>query len=103
MQDIKKVKLSLCLINYALSHEDVWGSRCIHPPILDLGTSWRQVVSFTARSLYPRGKDPGTHFIGSWVDPRIGLHDVKKRKNLHCRDSNFDHSAVQPVASRYTD
>jgi hypothetical protein len=35
------VKLSLCLINKALCHVDVWGSRCIDPRFLDLRTSWR--------------------------------------------------------------
>jgi hypothetical protein len=29
---------------------------CIDPYFLDLGTSWRWVVSFTPRPLYPRGK-----------------------------------------------
>jgi hypothetical protein len=37
----KNVKLSLCLIKYALRHEDVWGSGCIDPHFLGLGTSWR--------------------------------------------------------------
>jgi hypothetical protein len=27
-----KIKLSLCLINYASHHEDVWGSGSIAPP-----------------------------------------------------------------------
>jgi hypothetical protein len=36
-----KVKLSLCLTNYALRHGGVWGSGCIDPNFLDLGTSWR--------------------------------------------------------------
>jgi hypothetical protein len=31
---IKRLKLSLC-------HEDVWGSGCIDPRILDLDISWR--------------------------------------------------------------
>jgi hypothetical protein len=35
-----KLKLSLCLINYALRHDGVWG-RCIDSRFLDLGTSWR--------------------------------------------------------------
>jgi hypothetical protein len=35
-----QVKLSLCLIDKALRHEDVWGTGCIDPGILDLGTSW---------------------------------------------------------------
>jgi hypothetical protein len=24
-------------------------------------------------ALYPRGKDPGTHYTGGWVGPRAGL------------------------------
>jgi hypothetical protein len=59
-----------------------WGNVCIDPYFLDLGTSWRWVVSFTSRPLYPRGKAPGTHSIGSWVDPRAGVDDVEKRKFL---------------------
>jgi hypothetical protein len=34
------------------------GSGRIDPRFLDLGTSWRWVVSFTPRPLYPRGKSP---------------------------------------------
>jgi hypothetical protein len=49
-----KVKLSLYLTNEALRHEGVWGNGCIDPYSLDLGTSWRWVVSFTPRPLYPR-------------------------------------------------
>jgi hypothetical protein len=45
----EEYKLSLCLINYALCHEDVWRSECIDPRILDLSSSWRWVVSFTSR------------------------------------------------------
>jgi hypothetical protein len=53
-----KVELSLCLTNLTLRHEDVWGSGCIDPGFLDLGTIWRSVVSFTPRPLYPCGKSP---------------------------------------------
>jgi hypothetical protein len=34
-----KVTLSLYLTNEALRHEGVWGSGCIDPHFLDLGTS----------------------------------------------------------------
>jgi hypothetical protein len=34
------------------------GSGCIDPHFLDLGTSWRWVVNFTPRPLYPREKSP---------------------------------------------
>jgi hypothetical protein len=54
----KKVKLSLCLANQALRHEDVSGSGCIDPHSLDLGTSCRWVGGFTPLPLYPRGKSP---------------------------------------------
>jgi hypothetical protein len=37
---VKGKKLSPCLTNYKLRHE-VWGSGCIDPHCLDLGTSWR--------------------------------------------------------------
>jgi hypothetical protein len=49
-----KVKLPLWLTNLALRHEGVWGSGCIDPHFIDLGTSWRWVVSFMSRPLYPR-------------------------------------------------
>jgi hypothetical protein len=35
-----------------------WGSGCIDPRFLDLVTSWRWVVSFTPRPVYPWGKSP---------------------------------------------
>jgi hypothetical protein len=43
-------------------------SECIDPRFLDLGTS-RTIVSFTHRPLYPRGKDPDTHWIGGSLNP----------------------------------
>jgi hypothetical protein len=52
-----------------VSHEGVWGSGCIDPRFLDLGISWRWVVSFTLRSLYPRGKSLRYRLYG-----RLGGH-----------------------------
>jgi hypothetical protein len=74
---IKKVKLSLCLTNQALRYEGVWGSGHIDPHFLDLGTSWRWVVSFTPLPVYPRGKSP-RYPLG----PRTGLNDIERRKFL---------------------
>jgi hypothetical protein len=73
-----KAKLSLRLTDYALCHEDVWGSGCVELCILDLGTRWRWVVSITSRPLYPRGKSPGTYWVGGWVGSRTSLDDVEK-------------------------
>jgi hypothetical protein len=49
-----KVKLSLCLLNYALCLEDIRGSWRYSSTILDLGIRWRWVVNFTLRSLWPQ-------------------------------------------------
>ena len=37
------------------SREGMWGSGNITPLILNVGTRWRSVATFTPRSLYPRG------------------------------------------------
>jgi hypothetical protein len=37
---------------------------------------------FHAPAALPLGKEPGTHWIRGWVDPRAGLDDVEKRKFL---------------------
>jgi hypothetical protein len=71
-----KVKLSLCLINTALRHEGVWGRGCIDPHFLDRGTSW-STVSRSCR-FTPGERAAGTHWIGSWVDPRDCLDDLEK-------------------------
>jgi hypothetical protein len=46
------------VLNEAPRHEDVLGSGGIAPRILNPGTRWRWVVSFTPRPLYPRSKSP---------------------------------------------
>jgi hypothetical protein len=52
------------------------------PHFLDLGASWRWVVSFTPRPRYPRERTAGIHWIGGWVDLRASLNDVEVRKFL---------------------
>jgi hypothetical protein len=42
VQQTKKVKLPLCISNWALCREDVWGGGYIDPHILDRGISWRR-------------------------------------------------------------
>jgi hypothetical protein len=93
------VKLSLALIHSASRLEDVWGSGGIAPQFLTsaLGRSewsaWRP-CRFTSRE-----KALGTHCIGGWVGPRVGLNVMEKRK-ISCpyREWNPDSSAVHPVA-----
>jgi hypothetical protein len=48
---------------------------------LDLGTSWRSVVTFTPLPLYPRDRAPGNQWIVGWVGPRA-MDDMEKWKLL---------------------
>jgi hypothetical protein len=43
------------------------------------------------------------HLIGGWVDPELVWTTWKGEKSSPYRESNSDPSAVEPVASRYTD
>jgi len=55
-------------------------------------------------SFAPRGRAPGTHWIGGWVGPRTVLDAVVKRKiPSPRRQSNPRTLIVQPVAQCYTD
>jgi hypothetical protein len=63
--------------------------------ILDLGTRWRWVVSFTPLPLCP-----STDCIGGLVSPRVGLDCGEDDKS--CPSGNRTR-AVQSVASRYTE
>jgi hypothetical protein len=56
------------------------------------------------RVIYPRIKDPGTHWTESWVGPRAGLDTEARGKILClCQGSNLDRPVVQSVARHYTD
>jgi hypothetical protein len=59
----KKINLSLCLINGAARHEDVWGSRGIAPPFL---TSALNGSEWSVSRPGPRGKSPPCPWMGDW-------------------------------------
>jgi hypothetical protein len=61
-----------------LRHEGVCRSECIDPHFLDLATSWRWVVNFTPRPLYPRGKSPRYTLDRRLGGPRSGLFGEEK-------------------------
>jgi hypothetical protein len=71
------------------------------PHISDLGTRWRQVVSFTPWLLYPQGKSPDTHWKGGWVGPRASLDAVVKRK-IPSLWWDLNPLIIQPIAQCYT-
>jgi hypothetical protein len=55
-------------------------------------------------TLCTRGKDPGTHWTGGWVDPRAGLDTEATGKILcPCLGSNPFCPVFQVVVRHYTD
>jgi hypothetical protein len=77
-----------------------WGSGGIAPLILDLGTRWRWVVSFTPRPLYPQGKSP-------WypLNRRLGGPQSRSRRGGEEKNSQplpgLEHPIIQPVSQCY--
>jgi hypothetical protein len=65
-----------------------WGSGSRAPRILDLGTRWRRVVSFTPGHFTARERASGIHWIGDWVGPRAGLDAVVRKIPNPYGDSN---------------
>jgi hypothetical protein len=88
--------LSLCLTKHH-TMKTYWGSGGIAPRILDLGTRWMWVVSFTLRPLYPQGK--GLRYpLGGRLDgsQRCSGHGGEDQNSLEPR-------SFSPQLSRYTD
>jgi hypothetical protein len=80
------------------------GSECIDPHFIDVGTSWRWLVSFTPLPIYPRIKSTRYPLDRGLGGPQYRSGRRGENNNSwHYRDSNSDPSVVQPVASRYTD
>jgi hypothetical protein len=73
------------------------------PRILNLGTSQIERSASPFGRFTPGERGSVTHWTRGWVGPRTGLDNVQRRKILPYRDLNSDLSAVQPVASCYTD
>jgi hypothetical protein len=80
-----KVKVTLWSTNSALHHEGVWGSGCIDPHFLDLGTNCSEWSASRPGRFTPGERAPDTH----WVDPRSGLDNVEKKKFLTLPELEF--------------
>jgi hypothetical protein len=102
----KTYKVIPVLFNWAPRHEGVlreWNYSTTHSMTSALDADeWS--ASLAGRFTH-RERDPGTHWIGGWVNPRAFLDAVVKRKIPGCchRESNPRTPIVQPVAQRYTD
>jgi hypothetical protein len=99
---VKKVKLSLWfLLTEHHATKAYWGSGGIAPCILDLGTRWRWVASFTPRPLYPQEKSrwyPSDRRLGglqSWSGRGGGEKNSQPLPGT-------EPSIIQPVDQRYT-
>jgi hypothetical protein len=80
---IESISSNVCMLSLCLSMgEGVWGSGCIDPYFLHLGSSWRWVVSFTPQPLYPRGKSTRYPLDRRLGGPQNRSGYVKKRKFL---------------------
>jgi hypothetical protein len=81
-------------VNWALCHEDMWGSGRIAPPLLTwtlYGIEWS--ASRPCRFI------PGTHWIGCMC-PRADLGAVEKRKILDFWESNPGRPVRRPLLHR---
>jgi hypothetical protein len=95
-----KVQLPLCF-NLALLHGGLLGNGGITPLILDLGTRWRWVVSFTPCLLYPQGKSPWYPLGRRLGGPQSRSGHGGEEKNFQPL-SGFEPSIIQPVSQCYT-
>jgi hypothetical protein len=77
-----KVKLSLSFLNWSPRHEGLLGSGGIPPRIIELGTRWRWVVSFTPWPLYPRGKS-----LWYLLDRRLGGPQIRSGRGSEEKNS----------------
>jgi hypothetical protein len=97
-----KSKVDICaLFNRTPRHEDVLGSGGTAPLILDPGTRWRWVVSFTPRPLYPKGKSPWYPLDRRKGGPQSESGRGGEEKNSQPL-SGLEPPIIQPVAQRYT-
>jgi hypothetical protein len=89
----------LC-VNWAPHHEGVFRSQCIAPRILDLGTRWRWMSSFTPRRLYPQGKSPWYSLGRTLGGPQSRSGQGDEEKNFQTLPA-LEHPIIQPVAQSY--
>jgi hypothetical protein len=76
----------MCLVSYALCHEDIYGPGTALPFLTSMpdGGEWSPS---RPRRFNPEERAPGTHWIGGRLGSRIGL-DAVDSKILRCRESN---------------
>jgi hypothetical protein len=76
-----KVHLSLCLIDQAVCHEDIWGSGGIVPPVLTKALDGGQWSASRPDSFSPEEAVAGTQLTADWVGSRADLDAVENTKS----------------------
>jgi hypothetical protein len=88
------VKLSLCLINYASRHEDLWGSVGIAPPLLTPALYGANGQLHVPAALPLKERASVIYWVGGWLGFRAGMDAMEKKKiSCPCRESIPDHPA----------
>jgi hypothetical protein len=95
---LSKIKLFLCF-NWSPRHEAVMGEwRYNSTHSLTSALDAHESSASGLGRFTPREIAYGTQRIRGWVDPRLVLHAVEKRKiPSPCRDSNPDHTVRSPT------
>jgi hypothetical protein len=78
-----------------------WGSEGIATRILDPGTRWRWVVSFTPQQLYLQGKSPSYPLDRSLGGPHNQSGHSGEEKNSQPLPG-LKPPIIQPIAQSYT-
>jgi hypothetical protein len=90
----------LCLINWELCHEDIWGSGGTAPPILPSALDRGEWSASRPGRFTPGESAPSTNWFGGWVGPTAGLDVTGKRKILPLPGIEPRSSSPQPVTIR---
>jgi hypothetical protein len=98
--DSYKSKVFLCLTKHN-AMKTYLGIGDIAPGILDLGTRWRWVVSFTSRPLYPQGKRPWYQLDRRVGGPQNWSGPGGEEKNSQSL-LGLEPPIIQPITQRYT-
>jgi hypothetical protein len=96
-----KVKLFLCLTKHNAT-KTYWRNGGIALCILNLGTTWRWVVSFMPRPLYPQGKSPWYPLdrrLGGSQSRSGGVDEEKECHHDPCQKSNPGRPACSLVST----
>jgi hypothetical protein len=100
LRDSKRWQISPCALTEHHAIKAYLGSGGMGPCILNLGTRWIWVVSFTPRPLYSQGKSQWypLHRRLGWPQSRPGRDEEKNSQPV----PGLEPPIIQPVAQCYT-